>query len=432
MKKILLLWIMWIMSLLGLYVSNAEAAVHSSWNLLTGLVISGWNATSYTAYYIISGTLNTGDVVHFELSGSWWMVSSMYTWAGWETQVMFSVNTSGISDWSVLLSGMIADNSGNLISWSNINTTILKDTMPPGSTASYSTTWNTSSPVIATLILNEIGIVTNNAWSRTRTFNTNGSFVFTYTDTAGNTWSQLAVVSNIIQTLPGWSTYIFFPVWWGARKDYCPYWDNSTSQYDWDCNIQNNSPSNSWMAVEVTWRIIEVPEDAPMQGSITNSPYSNEVNLAYLYAYEIGATTIPTIQQANIKWQMTRWQMAKILSRYTVSILGQKADSSKECNYSDIFDQSYDLQNYIRLACQLGIIASDVTIYNPNGIVTRAEFGTVLSRALYGSTYEYGYPYYMNHLQALKDNGIITNIDANIIESRWNIMLMLMRAPHHN
>jgi hypothetical protein len=66
--------------------------------------------------------------------------------------------------------------------------------------------------------------------------------------------------------------------------------------------------------------------------------------------------------------------------------------------------------------------------FNPNGVVIRAEFGTVLSRALYGTTYNGGIPYYLLHLNALKANGIITNTDPNLKEVREYVMLMLMRA----
>jgi len=67
--------------------------------------------------------------------------------------------------------------------------------------------------------------------------------------------------------------------------------------------------------------------------------------------------------------------------------------------------------------------------FNPNGLVTRAEFGTVLSRALYGDTYNDGDPYYVNHLQALKDAGIMTKIDTpSQLEVRGYVMLMMQRA----
>jgi len=36
-------------------------------------------------------------------------------------------------------------------------------------------------------------------------------------------------------------------------------------------------------------------------GDITHSPYSAELNAAYLRAYSYGITTMPTVQQANLQ-----------------------------------------------------------------------------------------------------------------------------------
>ena len=67
--------------------------------------------------------------------------------------------------------------------------------------------------------------------------------------------------------------------------------------------------------------------------------------------------------------------------------------------------------------------------FNPNGIVTRAEFGTVLSRALWGDLYDGANPYYADHLNALKEEGIMTNIsNPNMTEVRGYVMLMMQRA----
>ena len=69
------------------------------------------------------------------------------------------------------------------------------------------------------------------------------------------------------------------------------------------------------------------------------------------------------------------------------------------------------------------------TSFDPNGEVTRAQFGTVLSRALYGNEYNGGTLYYTNHLNALKTAGIMTKIDTpNTAEIRGFVMLMMMRA----
>ncbi|MEI6118030.1 MAG: hypothetical protein WCP92_01935 [bacterium] len=55
----------------------------------------------------------------------------------------------------------------------------------------------------------------------------------------------------------------------------------------------------------------------------------------------------------------------------------------------------------------------------PNDIITRAQFGTLLSRILRGNTYALeGDLYYINHFKALKDHNIITNTNPDIQELR--------------
>ena len=73
------------------------------------------------------------------------------------------------------------------------------------------------------------------------------------------------------------------------------------------------------------------------------------------------------------------------------------------------------------------------TIFRPNDTVTRAEFGTVLSRLLYGSTHnsmDVGDDnWFSAHLQALEDAEIMTKIEAPFMqELRGRVMLMLMRS----
>jgi hypothetical protein len=71
-----------------------------------------------------------------------------------------------------------------------------------------------------------------------------------------------------------------------------------------------------------------------------------------------------------------------------------------------------------------------ITAFRPYDTISRAEFGTALSRVLWGDQYEGGTPYYANHLQALKSAEIMTKIDnaESTKEIRGWVMLMLMRS----
>lgn len=178
-----------------------------------------------------------------------------------------------------------------------------------------------------------------------------------------------------------------------------------------------------------SWSIWAIP--APItssKGSIVNSPFSVEMNTAYLYAYDIGITTMNTIQKANIEGNLIRAHMAKMMVNYAVNVLEQKPNTWMLCIFTDIANQSAEMGFYIKLACQLGLMGVNISNFNPDGEVIRAQFGTVLSRALYGDMYNDWVPFYLNHLNALQANNIITNTTPELKEIRGYVMLMLLRA----
>jgi hypothetical protein len=155
----------------------------------------------------------------------------------------------------------------------------------------------------------------------------------------------------------------------------------------------------------------------------------NELQSAYNYAQSVGITSMPTIESANMNGNLIRSHMAKMMVNYAKNVLGKIPNTSLSCNFTDIANQSTELKGFIIEACQLGLMGQEITAFNPNGVVTRAEFGTVLSRALYSDVYNGGNPYYKNHLNALKSVDIMTQINTpNSNEIRGYVMLMMMRA----
>ena len=157
--------------------------------------------------------------------------------------------------------------------------------------------------------------------------------------------------------------------------------------------------------------------------------YSAELRGAYDYAYGIGITTQTSIDNADMYWTLIRSHMAKMMANYTTEVLGKTPDTSLTCNFTDIANQTTEMQGYIIEACQLGLMGAGITEFDPDGVVNRAQFGTVLSRALYGDTYNGGSTWYSDHLTALKNAGIMSNISTPYAsEVRGYVMLMLMRA----
>ena len=158
--------------------------------------------------------------------------------------------------------------------------------------------------------------------------------------------------------------------------------------------------------------------------------YSQELQDAYNWAYSKGVTTMSPIDNANMYGAITRSEMAKMLSVYATEVLGMTPDTSAACTFSDIDSVKGDLHDYIIESCQLGIMGQGISAFRPYDTISRAEFGTALSRVLWGSQYEGGTPYYAKHLDALKAAGIMTQIAnaESTKEIRGYVMLMLMRS----
>jgi hypothetical protein len=88
------------------------------------------------------------------------------------------------------------------------------------------------------------------------------------------------------------------------------------------------------------------------------------------------------------------------------------------------------MKDYATKACQLGLMGMDMDYFQPYLTVSRAQFGTILSRLLWQTTYAGGKYYYIKHLQALKDNGVMNDITdpEQKQELRQRVRLMLMRS----
>jgi hypothetical protein len=133
----------------------------------------------------------------------------------------------------------------------------------------------------------------------------------------------------------------------------------------------------------------------------TLATYGTELTQAYAYARQIGITTQDSIDDADMFGNLTRAQAAKMLSQFAIQVLQKQPDTTKSCTYPDIAGYG-DLTERMQTACQLGIMGVNVKKFNPKATMTRAEFGTVLSRAIRGSTYDTTGTYYTAHLQQLQ------------------------------
>ena len=160
--------------------------------------------------------------------------------------------------------------------------------------------------------------------------------------------------------------------------------------------------------------------------------YSSELQQAYNWAYKNGITTMSSIEKANMKWNITREEMAKMISNYAVNILWKTPDTTKTCLFLDS-NINPGLVSFVTESCQLWLMGQWVTSFRPKDSVTRAEFWTVLSRALRWDKNGWWSTYYENHLKALKSEWIMTKISTPMSkEVRGYVMLMLMRSTDEN
>ena len=109
--------------------------------------------------------------------------------------------------------------------------------------------------------------------------------------------------------------------------------------------------------------------------------YSQELKDAYSWAYQNWITTQPDIDSANMKWNITREEMAKMISNYAKNILWKTPDTTKSCLFINS-NINPDLVNSVTESCQLWLMWQWISDFRPKDSVTRAEFWTVLSRAL--------------------------------------------------
>jgi Leucine-rich repeat (LRR) protein len=172
----------------------------------------------------------------------------------------------------------------------------------------------------------------------------------------------------------------------------------------------------------------EQVQNLAMNLNINNQ--SNELVRAYAYSYLKWITTMPTMAEADMHGPLSRIALAKMISKYVLSEGLQEIDTNKKCDFPDVPDDlNKDYDDGVTKACQLGLMGVWIEEFNPEGIVVRAEFGTVLSRALWWDKYNSDEVYYEKHLEALKKEWIMTKIDKPFdTEQRWWTMLTFLRA----
>ena len=125
-----------------------------------------------------------------------------------------------------------------------------------------------------------------------------------------------------------------------------------------------------------------------------------------------------------------------MMSNYAINVLGKSPDTSKNCDFTDVSNESQEMQLYMETACQLGIMGLEfdgvtpASEFNPSDYLDKAQFATILSRLLYGRAHDGNDACrYCDHVAALQDANVIT-VTTDLFDPlrRAFAMIMLMRT----
>ncbi len=335
------------------------------------------------------------------------------------------VNTSGTVNTWVIDNYVIAYNAvdinGNNATWVIRTIQVITGSMPVitlnGSWVMTVAQGSTYIDLGATAMDNEDGNITINmttSWS----VNTNVLWIYTITyDITDKSWNRASTITRIVQVVESqWTSG-----WWGwnsIRKDNCPHGDYTNSYYDNECG------------------------EKPIEETLCNS--KDEFKKAYCFARENDITTINNFIESNATWSLIRKDLAKMMVNFSRNVLWTLQNTTtSQCknNYNDVSGVSKELRTYIELACSMNIMwleadwRTPLSSFRPSDYVTRAEFATVLSRVLYGNTYDVwlwsDYIWYEKHLSKLNTEWFINNITEGrplYIEKRWYTWIILERV----
>ena len=157
--------------------------------------------------------------------------------------------------------------------------------------------------------------------------------------------------------------------------------------------------------------------------------YTQEQREAYEWAYKYGITTQATVEAAKLDWNITRQAFAKMVVNYLENYVKITWYSRGNCNFPDESKITSDLRIYARKTCSYNIMWKNWTKFNPTQPLDKAQLWTVLSRILWWEEYNATWKwYYIYHLNALKFNWIMDNIDnPTSYVKRWDVFVMLKK-----
>ena len=271
------------------------------------------------------------------------------------------------------------------------------------------------------------------------------SMVNKYTVTWENSDGSLLELDENVSywTIPEYNGWQPVKPWSGSDEYIFKWWDPAPSAVEWDITYiaqyqeKSKPEEDTWRRRSGWWGHHSItprddqhgsaenqlnPED--QHGSAEDQP-SAEVLSAYEWARKYNITTMDTIEEADPNGYVRRWHLAKMVVNYMVNVYWKEVpyDITYDCAHweDDPSEwESPEIKDYAIKACALWVMWINMwNKFNPNDIVTRAEFGAVVSRILWWDKYNIDKPtdknpFYKNHLKMLKSKWIMTQIDNPI------------------
>lgn len=158
--------------------------------------------------------------------------------------------------------------------------------------------------------------------------------------------------------------------------------------------------------------------------------YTQEQQEAYQRAYQNEIISQPDIQAAHLNWMVTRQALSKMIINYLENAVWIAWNISDLCSFTDERKITNDLKYYTKKICAYKIMWKDQWEFNPAQPINRAQLWTILSRILWWDKYNSnGKWYYIYHVNALQDAGIMNNINnvSSTLAKKWDVLIMLKR-----
>ena len=178
---------------------------------------------------------------------------------------------------------------------------------------------------------------------------------------------------------------------------------------------------------------------------VSDSLYSQEITDSFQRWFNLNITNKCPISNARLDDGIRRKELAKMMTMFTIQIMDIYPDTNKVwCDaFSDTWNVSDEMKFFIKTSCQLNLMGLEPNgntpkpIFDPEGLVDRAQFGTILSRLIYGDQYNVytgeNYKWYEKHLRILYEDNIMKKIqDPFMLEKKARILLMLKRTDDNN